>query len=165
MMHQVAAEAGRLGLPLVFHTGMLWGGHADIARTRPGLLHNLFDAFPDTRFAILHAAPYEGEAAYLCAMFANVHLDFTWTAMLSPTRFRGTFNQWIESIPQSKFMWGSDSSSPEAHLGVTLETRELVADILCDRVRQGLMSESSAYEFARGALSENARRFYLKTLR
>ncbi len=160
MMHRVAAEAGRQGLPLVFHTGFLWGQHADIARTRPGLLHNLFDAFPATRFAILHAVPYEGEAAYLCSMFANVSLDFTWTAMLSPTRFRTTFNEWIESVPESKFMWGSDSSSPEAHLGVTLETRELIADILCQRVRRGRMSEASAFEFAQNALRDNARRFY-----
>ena len=160
MMRWVAGEAGRQNLPLVFHTGFLWGQRTDLARTRSNLLHNLCTAFPDTRFVILHAAPYEGETAYLCAMFPNVYLDFTWTAMLSPTRFRTTFNAWIESIPESKFMWGSDSSGPEAWLGVTLETKELVAEILCERVRRGQMSEQSAFEFATNALRDNAKRFY-----
>jgi hypothetical protein len=57
-------------------------------------------------------------------------------------------------------MWGSDSSSPEAWLGVTIQTRELVGDILRHRVRQKEMSALSAMEFARDALCENARGFY-----
>jgi hypothetical protein len=160
MLHRVAAEAGRQNLPLVFHTGFLWGIRADLARTRSNLLANLCTAFPDTRFVMLHAAPYEGETAYMCAMFPNVYLDFTWTAMLSPTRFRSTLNEWIESVPESKFMWGSDSSGPEAWLGVTLETKELVAEILGQRVRRGQMSEQTAFQFATNALRDNARGFY-----
>mgnify|MGYP000026492665 CR=1 FL=1 len=73
---------------------------------------------------------------------------------------RVTFNLWIETIPESKFMWGSDTSGPEAWLGVTLQAKELVAEILCARVKRGLMSADAAWEFAQHALRDNARRFY-----
>ena len=56
IFRRVAAEAGKLGMPVHIHTGFGCGGYFDIAGANPVLLESVFDdpSLRGTNFVILH---------------------------------------------------------------------------------------------------------------
>lgn len=77
--------AGEYGKPIQFHTGL---GDNDIllVTANPAYLQRLIEAYPKTKFVILHSSyPYTREAGYLATVYDNVYFDFGEAIpMLSP---------------------------------------------------------------------------------
>jgi len=151
-------------LPVVFHTGFLAFGTAHIMGTNPALLTPVFNdpRWRNLTFVILHGGyPYTGETGYLAARCANVAIDFTWLSWLSPVRFKQALGEWLSLVPLTRFVWGSDSGPmPESIAGIDRVSREAIADVLEQSVRDGLMDEARALRFIELCYRENPRRLF-----
>ncbi|MBA4386818.1 MAG: hypothetical protein C0404_02485 [Verrucomicrobia bacterium] len=154
-------------LPVVFHTGFLAFGNANIMGANPALLT---PAFTDPRweklqFVILHGGyPYAGETGYLASRYANVALDFTWISWMSPARFRQALAEWLAVVPLTRILWGADSgTTPESIVGIDYVTRQIVADVLEQQIAEGFIDEQRAIRFLELSYHENARRIFRLT--
>lgn len=171
LFHYLAAEAGRLGLPVHIHTGAGCGGYFYLAGANPLLLEaELNDAtLRTTTFVLLHggAVSYTPAIAYLM-MKPNVYADLsqqTW--MESPEHLATSLRYWLEWYPE-KVLFGTDLSpgaSPEIdweEIGwQTNDTaRRALAIALTGMLRDGEITRSQALTIARDVLRDNAELLY-----
>lgn len=151
-------------LPIVIHTGFLAWGNANLKGTNPVLLQPLISSprYHSATFVLLHGGyPYTGETAFLAARYPNVVIDFTWLPWLSPTRFYNALMEWLENVPFSKFVWGSDSSiMPESIVGIDRISRILIAQTLQQAIRNGLLNYEVALRFIKLSYQTNACRIF-----
>jgi len=153
----------RHGLPVLIHTGFQIWGHASLWQSNPMHLHNLIvdPSFRDLTFVLLHGGnPYTAETAYLAGMFPNVVIDFTWIAWMSRARFRLALTDWLECVPFGRFVWGSDSGSPEGVVAVDAVVRREIAGVLESMTREGLMDERASLEFLEQCYLGNPKRIF-----
>ncbi len=171
LFHAIAAECGRLGMAVHFHTGWGAGGYFDFQGANPLRLEGLFNdpSLRKTNFVMVHGGwPFTREAGALLAK-PNVYLDFSLQPFLqAPSELARTIRAWLEVTPE-KVMFGTDSypTAPEAGLGWTDATliaseagREALGRALTDMVREGTASRARAGELAAMVLRENARKLY-----
>ena len=171
----VAAEAGRLGLPVHIHTGAGCGGYFYLAGANPLLLESVLNdaALRKTTFVLLHggAVSYTSALAYLM-MKPNVYADMsqqTW--METPQHIATTLRYWLEWYPE-KILFGTDlfPGSPEIdweEVGwqANETARRALGIALTGMMRDGEITRAQAVEFARDVLHDNADRLYrLKSL-
>ena len=162
MQHAVIRAASDLDLPIQVHTGMQTGSGNVIANSRPSLLTNLFMRYQRARFDIFHAGyPYHSELAVLTKNFPNVYANLCWLPIISPWMAERVLNEWLEVIPISKiFAFGGDYTIVEGALGHAIITRQVVANVLDEKITRGYFSEEQAMDYAARILSKNAREFY-----
>ena len=159
MLHQVVRRVGQHGLVMQIHTGMLAGPEGgNVTQTSPTLLYNLFKMYPETRFSIFHGSfPYMGELAVLAKNFPNVYLDNAWMPIISPSATREWMHRWIETVPLNKIQgFGGDYIFPEGSYGHSLVARQILAEVLAEKVQAGYFSEREAVWAARIILRDNA---------
>jgi hypothetical protein len=76
MIANLACQVGgQYGKPVQFHTGL---GDNDIrlVNANPAGMQKLIEAYPKTKFVLLHAGyPFTREAGYLASVYDNVYLD------------------------------------------------------------------------------------------
>jgi predicted TIM-barrel fold metal-dependent hydrolase len=167
----IAAECGRLGMAVHFHTGWGAGGYFDFQGANPLQLEGLFDdpSLRKTNFVMVHGGwPFTREAGALLAK-PNAYLDFSLQQFLrAPSDLAQTVRAWLEVTPE-KVMFGTDAypSAPDAGLSWTDTTlfassagREALGRALTDMVREGTASHERAGELAAMVLRENARKLY-----
>src|SRR5579883_478670 len=88
LFRYIAAECGRLSMPVQLHTMSGGGGYFNIARGDPLLLESVFDSpqLRRTRFVMLHGGwPFVREAGSLLQK-PNVYLDLSQEALTFPPR-------------------------------------------------------------------------------
>lgn len=170
VFHQVAADAGRLGLPVHMHTGYGCGGYFELAGADPLLLEPVLDdaSLRNTKFVLLHggAGPYSKEIAALL-MKPNVYTDFSEQTWLLPTHeLASTIRYWLEWYPE-KVLFGTDLSpgSPtidweEIGWQTTTSAREALAIALTGMVNDREITRARALEIARMVLRGNALKLY-----
>ncbi len=171
LFRYVAAEAGRLGLPVHLHTGAGCGGYFYLAGANPLLLEPVLNdaALRRTTFVLLHggAVAYTPAVAYL-VMKPNVYADLsqqTW--MESPRHLATSLRYWLEWFPE-KVLFGTDLSpggSPDVdweEIGwQTNDTaRRALGIALTGMLRDGEITRAQAVAFAHGVLRDNAARLY-----
>jgi hypothetical protein len=171
LFRYMAAQAGRLGLPVHIHTGAGCGGYFFLAGANPLLLEPVLNdaTLRKTTFVLLHggAVSYTPAVAYL-VMKPNVYADLsqqTW--MESPRHLAETLRYWLEWFPE-KILFGTDLSpggSPAIdweEIGwQTNETaRRALGLALTGMMRDGAITRAQAVVFARGVLRDNAARLY-----
>ena len=121
------------------------------------LLNTLFLEHPDAKFDVFHGGyPYTSELAALAKSFPNVYLNMCWLPLISPTVARRCLHEWIETVPQSKLLWGGDCQIVEETYGHTLVMREIVAQVLKEKVESGYFGLEVAEEIAVRILRQNA---------
>jgi uncharacterized protein len=111
LFRYIAAEAGRLNLPVHIHTGAGCGGYFYLRGSNPLLLESVLNdaRLRKTTFVLLHggAGPYTREIAYLL-MKPNVYTDLSEQTWLeSPHRLAEVLRDWIEWYPE-KILYGTD---------------------------------------------------------
>ena len=76
MITNIACQiSGEYGKPIQFHTG-LGDNDMRLLKSNPAYMQNLIEAYPKTRFVLLHSSyPYTREAGYLTSVYDNVYLD------------------------------------------------------------------------------------------
>jgi predicted TIM-barrel fold metal-dependent hydrolase len=170
VFHHIAAEAGRLGLPVHIHTGYGCGGYFELAGANPLLLEPVLDdsTLRGTKFVLLHggAGPYSKSIAALL-MKPNVFTDFSEQTWLLPTReLSNNIRYWLEWYPE-KVLFGTDLSpgSPQIdweEIGwqTTTSAREALAMALTGMMNDGEVTRPRALEIARMVLRGNALGLY-----
>jgi predicted TIM-barrel fold metal-dependent hydrolase len=99
LFRYIAADSGRLGLPVPIHTGAGCGGYFQVAGSNPVLLESVLDdvRLRKTTFVLIHggAGPFTREMAYLL-MKPNVYTDLseqTW--LVFPHRLAEVVRDWL----------------------------------------------------------------------
>lgn len=166
----IAAEAGRLALPVHVHTGAGCGGYFEMRGANPVLLESVFNdpALRKTNFVLLHggAGAYSDLVAVLL-MKPNVYTDLseqTWAT--SPRHLAGVLRYWLEWYPE-KVLFGTDlypgaNEFDWEEIGwQTSQTgREALAIALTGMMADGEISRARAIEIARMVLRGNAVKLY-----
>lgn len=170
IFHHIAAEAGRLGLPVHIHTGYGCGGYFELAGANPLLLEPILDdpTLRATNFVLLHggAGPFSKEIAPLL-MKPNVYTDISEQTWLLPTRqLADVIRYWLEWYPE-KVLFGTDLSPGTPQIDweeigwqTTTSAREALAIALTGMVNDGEITTQQALDIARGVLRGNALRLY-----
>jgi predicted TIM-barrel fold metal-dependent hydrolase len=85
IMHRILDLARDFDLPVQIHTGLHAGGKNEIRNSKPTLLTNLFNEYPDVEFVLMHSSyPYGAELSVLAKNYPNVFIDMCWTQLISP---------------------------------------------------------------------------------
>jgi predicted TIM-barrel fold metal-dependent hydrolase len=113
--------------------------------------------YPDTKFIIFHGGfPWTGECAALAKMFPNVYLDLVWLPQISREEAVHAIDVMLDCVPYNKFFWGGDCRFIEESVGSAEFARDVVSEVLANRIKRGLLTEEVAMEILDRIFRENA---------
>ena len=162
LLLDAAEEVRRLGVPLQVHCG-LGDADGDLAEASPLGLRPLLGGgrFGGLRVVLLHCYPYHREAAYLCALHADVFMDLS---LALPQAGRDGERAMAEALglcPWTKLLYATDATAlPEAYLVAAARYREALAAALAELVETGVLDEEEAVGAGRRVLRDNATALY-----
>jgi len=157
IMHYCIRKAIEYDFPIQIHTGMQASCESLLADSNPLHLNNLFPRYPEAKFILLHGGfPFTGEAGALTKAYPNVYLDFSWLPLISREIARSSLSQWIDLVPANKLLWGGDCGRVETAYGALLFAKEIVAEILAEKVRKGYFDIKLGFYLANRIFNENA---------
>jgi uncharacterized protein len=154
--------AGERGFPIQVHAGF---GDTDLTlhQANPTLLTDLVRAFREmaVNVVFLHCYPYHREAAYLAAVFPNVHLDLGSVLHYTGPSADAVVAETMELTPFTRHLYSSDAFGVAEfyYLGALLFRRGLRA-ALDAWVGGDRCSPAEAERIAELAARGNARRIY-----
>jgi len=152
VMWRLVELSAKHDLPFQIHTG-----HARIQGSNPMLLVDMIQANPKTKFILFHGGfPWIEETGLIAMRYRNVWIDSCWLPTLSYSIGKRAYQEWLEMIPSSRIMWGSDSGTAEAIYGSTEFTRRCLAEALAEMVLRGDLREADALRIGRQVMRENA---------
>lgn len=169
LFHEVAAEAGRLGMPVHIHTGAGCGQSFNDAGSDPMLLTAAFNdpSLRETNFVMLHGgSPFWTHPTTLIEK-PNVYVDTSVLEfMFSPTEVARIMRPWIETMPE-RMLYGSDADFigpgmawPESNWLATHQFRKALSLVLTEMANDGTITMPRAKEIAQEILRGNAERLY-----
>ena len=152
IMWRLVELSAKHELPFQIHTGQ-----ARIQGSNPMLLVDLIEANPKTKFILFHGGfPWVGETGVIAMRFRNVWIDSVWMPTLSYTMAKRAYQEWLETVPSNRIMWGSDTGTAEGIYGATEFTRQCLAEAVAEKVVRGELREEDAITIARQIMRENA---------
>ncbi|NIP40594.1 MAG: hypothetical protein GTN39_03670, partial [Candidatus Aenigmarchaeota archaeon] len=104
--------------------------------------------------------PFASEIGVFANNFSHVYVDACFLPLISPTMTRETLSEWLELIPSNKILWGGDCRSVEMAYGAILYIRELLLEVLSEKIQRTYFDEDEALEIALKILRENAIELY-----
>jgi uncharacterized protein len=170
LLRYIAREAGRLGLPVHFHTGGGCGTYFMLNGANPANLESLLSdaSLRKTNFVLLHggAGAFTKQTAYLL-MKPNVYADFSEQTWLISTRaLSQVIRDFLEWYPE-KIMFGTDlyPNTPEIDwesIGwqTTQSGRQALAIALTGMMQDGEITRARALELVHMVLHDNAAKLY-----
>lgn len=158
MMYRVLDLAREANIPVQIHTGLQAGQGNFIENSNPILLANLFLKYQDVKFIIFHGGyPFGGELATLAKTFRNVYIDMCWLYVISPSYSERYLHEWLETVPANKIMaFGGDFSNVEGTYGHLLFAKQIVSNVLTEKVKDGYFTEYEAKKIAGMIFHDNA---------
>jgi len=165
----IAAECGRLGMAVHFHTGGGGGSYFNVSGSNPMLLEPLLDdpSLRKTNFVFLHGGwPFERQLTALLTK-PNAYADFSSQNLFNfPGELAKTIRAWLEFVPE-KVLFATDAYPYSNEAGweengyiATTTSREALAIALTGMLRDGEITRARASELARMVLRDNARALY-----
>jgi len=169
LFHEVAAEAGKLGLAVHIHTGFGCGQFFNDPGSDPMLLAAAFNdpSLRGTNFVMLHGGtPFNRHPTSLIVK-PNVYVDTSVLELVfSPAELARIMRPWLETMPE-RVIYGSDSGSfgpgmdwPETNWLATHNFRRALGIVLTDMANDGTITMPRAKEIAEEVLRGNAARLY-----
>jgi predicted TIM-barrel fold metal-dependent hydrolase len=154
--------AKKYKIPVCIHTGLQAGFNNNINNSNPTLLINIFKAYPDVNFVLFHGSyPFGGELSTVAKNYKNVYVDMNWIYTISPSYSERYLNEWIETVPVSRLTaFGGDAMVVENVYSELIRAKKIISDVLCNKVREGYISESEAKMIAKMILHDNAAKLY-----
>jgi hypothetical protein len=156
----VAREHGR---PLQVHTGF-GDPDIDLVQANPLLLRPLLEDTRrgDLRLVLLHQAyPYVREAAFMAAVWPQVHVDLSLAPVYLGAATVGPLVELLALAPATKLLFGSDVGRlPELFPLAAAWTRAALAEALGWLVDRGDLDAGEARAVARQVLADNAVALY-----
>lgn len=166
LIHFIVRRSIAYELPIQIHTGhhetSVSGNGNIITNSRvTGLLPLLLE-YPEAKFVLLHCGlPYQNEDLSLAKNFPNVYADFTWVYIISPTAAKQILSQMIEMVPGTKIQgFGGDYNFVEGTYAHQKLARQIAADVLQEKVREGSLNEREAMTFADRIFRDNLMELY-----
>jgi len=170
VFHHIAAESGRLGLPVHIHTGYGCGGYFELAGANPLLLEPVLNdaTLRGTKFVLLHggAGPFSQSIAPLL-MKPNVYTDFSEQTWLLPTRELATNLRYLLEWYPEKVLFGTDLSPGSGAIDweeigwlTTSSARDALAMALTGMMDDGEITRPRALDVAKMVMRGNALRLY-----
>ena len=149
--------AGERDLPVQMHLGT-----ALIRGSHPLKAAGLIERHPRTRFLLMHLGyPWSRDLLGLAFVYRNIWLDLTWSLLLSPSHFKLALHEAIEVLPdESRMMLGGDNWHVEETYGTLMLARQLVGEVLEEKLAAGYFRRADAERLAAKILRENALRFF-----
>ncbi|PBP27560.1 glutamine synthetase [Diplocarpon rosae] len=140
--------------PFQFHTGL---GDNDITLTKssPSQLQHFIKKFPSVPIILLHASyPWTKEAGYLATVYDNVYADIGEVfPFLSKEGQENAVREVLELCPTEKIMWSTDGHwFPETYLLAVIQVREALEKVLCEYVRDEVLTAPQAIRVAQDIL-------------
>ena len=169
LFRYIAAECGRLNLPVHIHTTAGGGGYFSIAGDNPLLLEPLFNdaRLRHTKFVLLHGGwPFVHEVGSLLQK-PNVYLDVSQQSlMISPRTMSAWLREWLELYPE-KVLYATDAYPYSSAMGweeaawiANRNIRESLGIAITGMMRDGEVSAARGGELARMVLRGNAEALY-----
>jgi uncharacterized protein len=158
MTHRVIELARSSNVPVQIHTGLQAGDGNIIENSNPTHLANLFLKYRDVNFILFHGGyPFGGELATLAKNFRNVYIDMCWLYIISPSYSKRYLHEWLETVPANKIMaFGGDFHNVEGTYGHLLFAKQIVSNVLCEKVKDGYFTEDEAIKIADMIFCHNA---------
>lgn len=158
MWHRTIELAQKYNKPIQIHTGLQAGDGNYINNSNPTLLANLFLKYRDVKFILFHGGyPFGSELASLAKNFQNVYIDLCWLYIISPSYSERYLHEWLETVSANKIMaFGGDYHNVENVYGHLLFAKEIIGNVLIEKVRDGYFSEEEALKIATMMLHDNA---------
>jgi hypothetical protein len=149
--------AGEADLPVQMHLGL-----AFIRGSHPLNVAGMIERHPGTRFLLMHFAyPWSRDLIAMAASYRNIWLDLTWAQLISPTHFKLSLHEAIEALPdETRMMIGGDNWHAEETYGAIRLMRQLIGEVLEEKVASGYFTVEDARRLVPKILRENAIRFF-----
>src|ERR1700738_4893595 len=162
-------QAGKLNLPVHFHSAVGIGDYFSLRNGNPLNLENVLrdPRYAKTKFVLIHGGyPYTVEMIWLTAA-KNVYTDSSLMGYyVYPSELKNILKQWISLYPE-RIMFGSDAfpfndavGAEETFWLAVRSARTAVAAALAELVAEGAFTEAKALELSRMYLHDNAARLY-----
>jgi len=157
MFHWIIKKSIEFDLPIQIHTGYLSGNRSYLGNGRPMKLNNLFVRYPSAKFILFHGGyPWTGEYIAFGKTFPNVFIDLVWLPQISRSVAIQSIHHLLDCVPYNKIFWGGDCSLIEESIGSLQIAKEVISQVLAERVDNGLMSEEAAFDVGLRIFRENA---------
>jgi predicted TIM-barrel fold metal-dependent hydrolase len=162
MFYQLMDLALKHKEPVAIHTGLQAGKGNIIGNSNPVLLTNIFKEYPGINFVLYHGSyPFGGELSTLAKNYRNVYIDMNWVWSISPSYTERYLNEWLETVPVSRIMaFGGDAMVVENVYSELKIAKRIISDVLCNKVRNGYITEPEAKIIAKMILHDNAAKLY-----
>jgi hypothetical protein len=162
-------QAGKLNLPVHFHSAVGIGDYFSLRNGNPLNLENVLrdPRYAKTKFVLIHGGyPYTLEMIWLTAA-KNVYTDSSLVGYyVYPSELKNILKQWISLYPE-RMMFGSDAFPFNGAVGAeetfwlaARSARTAVAGALAELVAEGAFNDEKALELARMYLHDNAAHLY-----
>lgn len=162
-------QAGKLNLPVQFHSAVGIGDYFSLRNGNPLNLENVVrdPRYSNVRFVLIHGGyPYTLDMIWMTAA-KNVYTDSSLMGYyVYPSELKNILKQWISLYPE-KIMFGSDAfpfndavGAEETFWLAVRSARTAVAAALAELVAEGAFTEAKALEVARLYLHDNAATLY-----
>jgi uncharacterized protein len=169
LFRYIAAECGRLNMPVHLHTTSGGGGYFSIAGDNPLLLEPLFNdpRLRKTNFVLLHGGwPFVHEIGALLQK-PNVYLDLSQQSlMISPRTMSAWLREWLELYPE-KVLYATDAYPYSSSMGweeaayiANQNIRQSLGIALTGMLRDNEIAPNHAAELANMVLHTNAQSLY-----
>jgi predicted TIM-barrel fold metal-dependent hydrolase len=165
----IAAEAGRLGLPVHIHVGAGASGYFNQNDASPFLLEQMLNdpKLRKTKFVLIHGGLPNAKEARFLLYKPNVYADFSAQAFLTTTReLSEVIRSWLEFVPE-KVLFGTDAFPITPEVGweelawlTTTSAREALAIALTGMIKDREITRKRASELARMVMRGNAADLY-----
>lgn len=165
LIHSALEIASKKNIPIQFHTGF---GDPDLAleQSNPLLLRPLIEKYA-CPFVVLHGGyPYVREAGFLSSVYLHVWVDFGLALpFLSVSGMRQCLRALLELTPLNKLLYSSDASLiPELYYLGSLNSRQVLSEVLEETVLDGDLSRKEALQAAHWILADNAEKLYFRDI-
>ena len=149
--------AGERDIPVQMHLGT-----AIIRGSHPLNVASLVERHPRTRFLLMHLAyPWSRDLLAMAFVYRNIWIDLTWSLLLSPSHFKLALHEAIEILPdESRMMIGGDNWHVEETYGTMKLARQLIGDVLEEKMAARYFGEDDARRLAEKILRGNALKFF-----
>jgi predicted TIM-barrel fold metal-dependent hydrolase len=161
MFWHVVRLSAKHDLPFQIHTG-----HGRLQGSNPMLLLDLIEANRQTKFVLFHGGfPWISETAAIGMRHRNVWIDSVWMPTLSYSMAKRAYQEWLETMPSDRILWGADTVQAEGIYAATEFTRQCLAEALAEKVERGELREQHALRIGRQILRDNALALFPKLKR
>jgi len=162
-------QAGKLNLPVHFHSAVGIGDYFSLRNGHPLNLENVLrdPRYKKVKFVLIHGGyPYTLDMIWLTAA-KNVYTDSSLMGYyVYPSELKNILKQWISLFPE-RIMFASDAfpfndavGAEETFWLAARSARTALAAALAELVSEGAFSETKALTLARLYLHDNAAKLY-----